>query len=157
MEINLTLIGQLITFAIVVWFSMRYVWPPLMAKMTERNALISAGIVAAEQAALELANAQQEVQHMLEAARAEAHAVVEHAHKRSLILVDEAKTEAHAEGQRLLQMARSEITREMTTAKEALRYQVAAIAVAGAEKILGKEINQAANQQLLDDVIAHQL
>lgn len=157
MEINLTLIGQLITFAIVVWFSMRYVWPPLMAKMLERQALISAGIVAAEQAATDLANAQHEAQRVLEAAKAEAHTVVEHAHKRSLTLVDEAKTEAHAEGQRILQMARSEISREMTTAKETLRYQVAAIAVAGAEKILGKEINQAANQQLLDEVIAHQL
>lgn len=157
MEINLTLIGQLITFAIVVWFSMRYVWPPLMAKMLERQALISAGIVAAEQAATDLANAQHEAQRVLEAAKAEAHTVVEHAHKRSTTLVDEAKTEAHAEGQRILQMARSEISREMTTAKETLRYQVAAIAVAGAEKILGKEINQAANQQLLDEVIAHQL
>lgn len=157
MEINLTLIGQLITFAIVVWFSMRYVWPPLMAKMLERQALLSAGIVAAEQAATDLANAQHEAQRVLEAAKAEAHTVVEHAHKRSTTLVDEAKTEAHAEGQRILQMARSEISREMTTAKETLRYQVAAIAVAGAEKILGKEINQAANQQLLDEVIAHQL
>lgn len=157
MEINLTLIGQLITFAIVVWFSMRYVWPSLMEKMAERQAMIANGLAAAEQAAHSLEQAQQEAKHLLDAAKAEAHALVEQAHKRSLLLMEEAKQDAHAEGQRMLQVARLEISREIAAAKETLRHQVASFAVAGAEKILNKEINAAIHQQLLDDIIQQQL
>jgi F-type H+-transporting ATPase subunit b len=157
MEINLTLVGQLITFAIVVWFSMHYVWPPLMAKIEERQLLIANGLAAAAQATLDLEKAHQDVKAELDAARAEAQAVVEQAHKRSLALVHDAKLDAHAEGLRMLDVARLEINRETIAAKEALRHQVAGLAVAGAEKILAKEINQAANQQMLDDLIAGQL
>ena len=156
MEINLTLVGQLITFAIVVWFTMRFVWPPLMAKLDERQTAIADGLAAASQAAEDLVKAEQDAKHMLESAKVQAQQLLDLANKRAVALVDSAKVDALAEGQRMIGVAKTEISREIAAARESLRHQVAAIAVAGAEKILGKEINQAANQQLLDDVINQQ-
>lgn len=157
MEINLTLVGQLITFAIVVWFTMRYVWPPLMANLDARQLAISTGIAEAAQAATDLAQAKQTAKELVDQAKLQAQLLLEQTHKRSLLLIDEARVDAQAEGQRMIGAAKSEIVREALAAKDTLRQQVAAMVVAGATKILGKEINQAANQQLLDDVINLQL
>ncbi len=157
MEINLTLIGQLITFAIVVWFTMRYVWPPLMANLEARQLLISNGLVQAAQAAVDLEQAQLLAKTLLDEAKTQAQVLLEQTQKRSLVLIEEARVDAQAEGQRVLSLAKNEIARESLAAKESLRHQVASMVVAGATKILGKEINQAANQQLLDDVINQQL
>ena len=156
MEINLTLVGQLITFAIVVWFTMHYVWPPLISKLEERQSTIANGLAAASQAESDLLQAEIDAKQMLNTAKAQAQQVVESANKRALAMMDAAKQDARAEGQRMMGVAKGEIEREISAAKESLRHQVAAIAVAGAEKILGREINQAANQQLLDDVINQQ-
>ncbi len=157
MEINLTLIGQLITFAIVVWFTMRFVWPPLMANLDARQLLISNGLAQAAQAATDLEQAHAAAKTMLDEAKAQAQVLLEQTHKRSLVLIDEARSDAQEEGQRMINIAKNEIVRESLAAKESLRHQVASLVVAGATKILGKEINQAANQQLLDDVINQQL
>lgn len=156
MEINLTLVGQLITFAIVVWFTMHYVWPPLIAKIEERQLTIANGLSAATQAEQALLQAEQDSKLMLDAAKAQAQHVIENANKRAIALIDTAKQDALSEGQRMIVVAKGEIAREIAAAKESLRHQVAAIAVAGAEKILGREMNQAANQQLLDELINQQ-
>lgn len=156
MEINLTLVGQLITFGIVVWFTMHYVWPPLIKQLDERQATIANGLAAASQAASDLLQAEVDAKQMLDTAKAQAQQLVDAANKRALSMIDSAKQDALVEGQRMMGVAKAEIAREMAAAKESLRHQVAAIAIQGAEKILGREINQAANQQLLDDVINQQ-
>ena len=154
MEINATLIGQLITFALLVWFTMKYVWPPITNAMHEREIKIAAGLEAAERAKRELEAAEHKALGIIREAKQEATHIVENAHKRSTQLVDEAKENARQEGVRIIERAQDEITREVAQTKEALRKQLATLAIAGAEKIIQRNLDGAAHTDLLDKFAA---
>ena len=149
MNLNATIIGQSIAFAFFVWFCMKYVWPPITAILQERQTKIADGLEAAERAQRDLGLAQNKAADELREAKIQSAALIEQANKRANQIVDEAKDKAREEGQRLIAGAKAEIDMELQRAKEALRAQVAAIAVSGAERILGKAIDQAANEELM--------
>lgn len=154
MELNATLLGQFITFALLVWFTMKYVWPPIAKMMHEREKKIAAGLEAAERSKHELLVTEQKVSVMLQEAKKEALHLIEQAHKRSLEMLDEAKTEARAEGMRVITRAQEEILREVMQVKDELRKQLASLAVAGAEKIIQRHLDVAAQSALLDEFVA---
>jgi F-type H+-transporting ATPase subunit b len=154
MEINATLIGQLITFAILVWFTMKYVWPPITKAMHDRERKIADGLDAAERSKRELEAAAQQVLAIIRDAKQEAAHIVDQANKRSNQIVEEAKEAARQEGDRLIQRAKEEITLEINQAKEALRKQLATLAVAGAEKIIKRNLDLSTQTALLDEFAA---
>jgi F-type H+-transporting ATPase subunit b len=154
MEINATLLGQLITFAILVWFTMKYVWPPITQAMRDREKKIAAGLEAAERSKRELEMAEHKALSMIRTAKEEASQVVDMAHKRSVQLVEEAKNAAREEGERIIQRAHEEIAREVTLAKEVLRKQLAMLAIAGAEKIIQRNLDVTTHAALLDEFTA---
>jgi F-type H+-transporting ATPase subunit b len=150
MNLNATIIGQSIAFAFFVWFCMKYVWPPIVAVLEERAKKISDGLQAAERAEKDLALAPQKSTEQIKEAKQEAAAIIEQANKRAAQIVDEAKQQARSEGQRIIAGANAEIEQEVKRAKQALREQVANIALAGAEKILEKSVDKAANEEMLN-------
>jgi len=150
MNINLTLIGQLITFAVFVWFTMKYVWSPIMGALDERRKVIADGLAAGERGQHEHELAKVRVTEVLQDAKAQAADIVSQAQKRALEIVDEAKINARAEGDRLIGTAQSEIEQETNRAREQLREKVAELAIAGAEKILRKEIDAEAHKDIVD-------
>jgi len=152
MNINLTLIGQTIAMIVFVWFCMKYIWPPLMGAIEDRRKEIANGIAAGEKGQRELADARQGSEAIMQDARQKALQVVDIAHKRSNELVGEAKHVAIAEGERLVQAARTEISNEQTRARDKLRREVAALAVAGATRVLGREVDAKAHAALLDEL-----
>jgi F-type H+-transporting ATPase subunit b len=154
MEINATLLGQLITFAILVWFIMKYVWPPITKAMAEREKKIAAGLEAAERSKRELEHAEHKALSIIRDAKLEATSIVDQAHKRFTQILDEAKENARVEGERIIALAHDDITREVNLAKEALRKQLATLAVAGAEKIIQRNLDASAQSALLDEIVA---
>ncbi|MFM1895689.1 MAG: hypothetical protein RLZZ385_763 [Pseudomonadota bacterium] len=150
MNLNATIIGQSIAFAVFVWFCMKYVWPPITAILEERQRKIAEGLEAADRAQRDLGLAQNKAADELREAKKQGAEIIELANKRAAQIIDEAKEKAREEGQRLIAAANAEIDQEVHRAKEALRKQVAAIAIAGAEKILEKSIDQAANEDLVN-------
>jgi len=152
MNINLTLIAQLISFAVFVWFTMKYVWPPLVKALEERKAKIADGLAAAERGAHEKELAEQAAKEKLHEAKLQSAEIVARAEKRAAEIVDEAKEKAREEGERILTAARAEIEQEMNKAREALRSRVGELAVAGAEKILRREIDAGAHKEILDEL-----
>jgi F-type H+-transporting ATPase subunit b len=154
MDFNLTLIGQTIAMIVFVWFCMKWIWPPVMAAIEQRRKEIADGIAAGEKGQRELAEAKQNADALLQEARQKAVQVVDIAHKRSSELVGEAKHVAVAEGERLITAARSEISNEQTRARDNLRKEVAALAVTGASKLLGREVDAKAHAALLDELAA---
>jgi F-type H+-transporting ATPase subunit b len=154
MNINLTLIGQTITFIVFVWFCMKFVWPPIMAALEERKKQIAEGLAAAERGAHEQELAQKAAAETLHEAKQQAQEIINQAHKRAGEIVDEAKENARAEGERLIAAANAEIEQEVNRAREQLRGQVVSLAVAGASKVLKKEIDPKANEALLKDLVA---
>ena len=154
MNINMTIFGQIISFIIFVYLCMKYVWPPLTAALAERQKKIAEGLDAADKAARDLEAAQQSVEAELQKSKAQAAELIEQANKRANQIVDEAKTAAHAEGDRIKAAAAAEVEQEVNRAKEALRAQVAALAVAGAEKILGASVDVNNHQELVDKLAA---
>jgi F-type H+-transporting ATPase subunit b len=154
MEINATLIGQLITFALLVWFTMKYVWPPITKAMLEREKKIAAGLAASDLSKRELEMAEHKALNIIRDAKLEASQYIEQAHKRSVQLVDEAKENARVEAKRILEHARDEIALEVNQAKEALRKQLASLAIAGAEKIIKRNLDASTNAALLDEFAA---
>lgn len=152
MNVTFTLIGQMITFAVLVWFVMRFLWKPLTAMMEERSQRIADGLSAAERGRRDLDLAQEHVAEVLREARDSAAEVIHQAQRRAAEIVDQAKEDAHEEGQRILTAARSEIDQEITRAKEDLRRQVAGLAVTGAERILRREIDAQAHGELLREL-----
>lgn len=150
MNINLTLIGQSITFAVFVWFCMKYVWPPIMAALAERKKLIADGLAAGERGKHELELASKRAADVLREAKQQAAEVIAQAEKRGTEIIEEAKNAAKAEGDRMIAAARAEIEQEATRAREMLREQVAVLAVAGAERILRREIDAKAHADLLE-------
>ena len=154
MDINATLIGQLLTFIILIWFSMKYVWPPLTKAMQDREKKIAAGLEAAERSKRELEHAEHKALAIVRDAKNEASQIVDLAHKRSTQIIDEAKENARVESGRILAHAQDEILREVNQAKDALRKQLAALAVAGAEKIIQRNLDASAQAALLDEFAA---
>ena len=149
MSINATLFVQAIVFAILVWFTMKFVWPPIASALDERSQKIAHGLAAAEHAKIELSNAHREVELRLEQTRTESTVLLADAERRAHHIVDEAKARAVEEANRIVAAARAEAEQEMVKAREALREQVAVLAVKGAEQILRKEVNAQVHADLL--------
>ena len=149
MSINASLIIQMIVFAILVWFTMRFVWPPITAALDERAKKIADGLSAADKAKAELSSANQRIEQQLAAARDDAAKRLADAERLAQQLVEEAKTRAGEEGAKIVAAAKAEAAQEATKARETLRDQVAALAVKGAEQILRKEVNPAVHADLL--------
>lgn len=156
MNINLTLIGQLIAFAGFVLFCMRYVWPPITAAMTERQQKISDGLAAADRASHDLELAKKQAVEQMAQAKREAAGIIESANKRATALVEEAKVAAEAEAARVKAAANADIEQERARAQEQLMAQVSILAVKGAEKILSAEIDPAKHADLLNSLTAEQ-
>lgn len=154
MNINLTLIGQSIAFAIFVWFCVKFIWPPVTAAMAARQKKIADGLSAADRASLDLELAQERAAQELRAAKEEAAGLIEQANKRAAQIVEASKSDARTEGQKLLDQAQAEIEQERVRARDALRAEVAALAVAGAEKILEKSVDANAHSEMLDKLAA---
>lgn len=154
MNLNLTLIGQAISFAIFVIFCMKYVWPPIISALRERQAKIAQGLADAEQGEQRREEIEQEIAVLLQDAKTQASEILSQAQKRSNEIVEEAKDAARTEGDRIMTGAQAEIEQEVVRAKEDLRKQVGAIALSGASKILNAEVNESSHQQVLDELIA---
>ena len=153
MDINLTLIIQMLVFGVFVWFTMKFVWPPLVKALEERQEKIADGLAAAERGRRELELAQHRVKDEMKQAKVQASEVVEKANRRAAQIIEEAKNDARQEAQQLAKIANEHISQEVNRAKDTLRKQVATLAVAGAEKILMREIDAKANHSLVDNLI----
>jgi len=153
-NINLTLVGQLIAFAIFVWFCMKFVWPPITNAMDARQKKIAEGLDAAGRAERDLKLAQEKATEMLRDTKKTAAEILEKANKTASEIVEEAKQQARAEGERLIASARTEIDLEVNRVKEDLRAQVSVLAVAGAEKILGSSVDASAHNQMVEQLAA---
>ncbi len=150
MSINATLIIQMIVFAILVWFTMKFIWPPITAALDERAKKIADGLSAADKAKAELTQANKRVEEQLSAARNDAAQRLADAERLAQSMVEEAKGRANDEGAKIIAAAKAEAEQEATKAREALREQVAALAVKGAESILKREVNPGVHAELLD-------
>jgi len=148
-SINATLLAQMVVFALLVWFTMKFVWPLLIAAMHERETRIADGLAAAERGQRDLELAQERVTEVLREGRDKAQEFVVLAQKRGDEIVEDAKRSARDEGERLVQAARSQIDQERIEAREQLRAEVATLAVAGAEQILRREIDASAHSEAL--------
>ncbi len=149
MDINATLIGQTIAMIVFVWFCMKFIWPPLLASIEERQEKIAQGLAAAEQGAEQLDKAKAEADEIVADARQQATQILDQAHARANEIVAEGKTAGERERERQLSAAEAEIEQESNRAREELRGQVSAIAMAGAEKILNREIDASAHEDIL--------
>ena len=151
---NLTLLGQMGTFAVLVYFVWRFLWDPLTRLMSERSKRIADGLAAAERGRREQELAEQRAADVLKEARGQAQEIIARGEKRATEIVEEAKSEARVEGERILNAARADIEQEVHRAKEELRSQVASLAVAGAERILGREVDASSHETMLDELVA---
>lgn len=149
MNINATIIGQAITFAILIWFTLKFVWPPLTGALEERAQKIADGLAASERAKVELSLAEHKSSEAMVDARHKAAEIVALSEKRRAEILEQAKHEAVAEAERIKAGARAEVEQEILRAREALRAQVASLAISGAEKILRREINAEVHADLL--------
>jgi len=154
MNFNATLIGQSITFLVFVWFCMKYVWPPLMQALEERQAKIADGLAAAERGQQDLEKAKAQVGDDMKVAKVQAQEIINQAQKRASEIVDEAKGTARTEADKIKASAEAEMEQSMNSAKEQLRKDVSVIALSGAERILKKEIDAKAHSAVLDDLMA---
>ena len=152
MSINATLIAQMIVFLILVWFTMRFVVPPIMSALDERAKKITEGLSAADKAKAELNNANKRVEEQLSSARKDATQRLADAERLAQSMVEEAKTRAVEEGAKIIASAKAEAEQESVKARESLRDQVAALAVKGAEQILRKEVNPTVHAALLSQL-----
>ncbi|GBL06144.1 F0F1 ATP synthase subunit B [Glaciecola sp. KUL10] len=154
MNMNFTMIGQLIAFAVFVAFCMKYVWPPLLAAIEERQKTIADGLEASARAEKDLELAQAKATDQLKEAKAQAAEIVEQAKKRANQLVDEETQRGHAEREKIIAQGYAEIEAERNRVKEDLRKQVAALAITGAEKILAREIDAQAQNDIVEKLVA---
>jgi F-type H+-transporting ATPase subunit b len=152
MNVNATFLGQAIAFAILIWFSWRFVWPPLMNAIEERQKKIADGLAAADRAKRELADADSRVADEIRKARTEANTITERAQKQANEIVDKARGDAGVEAARIKAQAEAEIANLSFKAREVLRQQVAQLAVKGAERILAREIDASRHRDLLDEL-----
>ena len=149
MDINLTLIGQTIAMIVFVWFCMKFIWPPVLKAIEERQAQIADGLAAAEKGQQRLDRAKAEADEVIEHARKQATGILDQAHARANELVAEGKAVGAKERERQVEAAKAEIEQETNRAREELRGQVSAIAVASAEKILQREIDKKRHEDIL--------
>ncbi|PIE45039.1 MAG: F0F1 ATP synthase subunit B [Gammaproteobacteria bacterium] len=152
MNINLTLIGQLISFGLFVWFCMKFVWPPIIEALQARQDKIAKGLAAAEEAQVSLEQAQAQSQDLTKDARQKSMTIIAEAEARAKAMVDAAKDEAKEEGGRQLAVARAEIEQESQRAKEELRTKLSALVLSGAGQVVGKEIDDSKHAQLIDEL-----
>jgi F-type H+-transporting ATPase subunit b len=152
MNINFTLVAQAIVFAAFIWFTVRFVWPPLLRAIEARQKQIADGLAAAEQGKKSLEVSSQQADKAIQEARGRATDILAQAEKRGAQMIEEAKVAAKAEGEREKAAAKADIQQEAQRAREQLREQVAALAVAGAEKILRREVDAKAHADLLDGI-----
>lgn len=154
MNINATLIGQAIAFLLFIGFCMKYVWPPIMQALEERKKKIADGLAAAERGRHEQELAEKRAQQVIHEAKEQASEIVAQAQKRGNEIVDESKDNARVEGERILNSAKAEIDQEANRARDELKSQIGGIALAGAGKILGREIDEKAHTDLLDELVS---
>ncbi len=154
MDINLTLIGQTIAMIVFVWFCMKFIWPPLLAAIEKRQEKIAEGLVSAEKAKQTLEQAHAEAETIISDARKQATAILDQAHARANEIIADGKTDGIKERERQLAAAKAEIEQEANRAREELRGQVSAIAIASAEKILQREIDDRAHADILGKLAA---
>lgn len=154
MDINATLLGQLITFAILVWFTMKYVWPPITKAMHDREKKIADGLEAAERSHRELEMAEHKALTIIRQAKQQANQIIEQANLHSAQLVEEAKSNAKVEGQRMVELAQGDIQREITQAKDMLKSQLVTLAISGAEKIIQRNLDGQVHNDLLNELAA---
>ncbi|GAB4223211.1 MAG: F0F1 ATP synthase subunit B [Gammaproteobacteria bacterium] len=150
---NLTLVGQMLTFAIFVWFTMKYVWPPLTAAMDERQKKIADGLAAAERGEHELVLAQEKATERLREAHQRASVIVEEAERQKSTIIEQAQIKAREEGQRLLAAAKADIETEKNNARRELQQYISQLVIECSEKIIGKSIDAAANDALINKLI----
>ncbi len=154
MNMTATMIAQAVTFLAFILFTVKFVWPPLLAAIEERRTKIADGLAAADKGARSLEDAQVKINAMVEEARGQARSIIDQAQSRANGIVDEARVNATQERERILKSAQAEVDQQINRARDELRTQVAAITVAGAEQILGREIDARAHQDLLDKLAA---
>lgn len=154
MNLNLTLLGEMIGFALFIWLTMKFVWPPLMQAMDERRRRIADGLAAAERSQTDLENARERASQILKEAREKSLEIVEHANRRANEIVDEAKTQATTERERQVEAAKADIVQETRGAQEALRKQFSGLAIEAAERIIRREIDLDKHKNLLDEIAA---
>jgi F-type H+-transporting ATPase subunit b len=154
MEIGMTLLGQALSFALLIWFTVKFIWPPLMAAIEERQQRIAEGLAAADRSQKDLAQAQDKVNEALKEARVKANEIIEQAHQRAVQMIEQAKLDAIAEADRQKALAAADIDAATNRAREGLRSQVSALAVSGAEKLLRREIDAGTHKALLDELAA---
>lgn len=150
MNFNLTLIGQMISFGVFVWFTMTYVWAPIVQALDARKTKVAEGLAAAERGHHEQDLGRKRAVETMQEAKAQAAEVIGQAQRRGTEIIEQAKLDARAEGERMLVAARAELDQETNRAREGLREKVGELAVAAAEKILQKEINAAAHKAIVD-------
>ncbi len=150
MNINLTLIVQMIVFALLIFITMKWIWPPILAAMDERSRKIAQGLAAAEKGEQALTEARGNAEAIIREARERATHIIDQAQHRANEMVEEAKGTANVEGARLVAAARQQIELDTTRAREGLRREVAGIAVGAASKLLGREIDARKHAELLD-------
>ena len=153
MDLNATLLGQMITFAVFVWFTMKFVWPHIMKAIEDRRKIIADGLAAAEKGQREVELAQHKVTEIIDHAKSQASEIIEQANKRSGSIIEESKQTARSEGERLVKLAQTEIAQELQQAKESLLSEVAGLAITGAEKILHQKLDEVNQRRLLDEII----
>lgn len=154
MNLNATLIGQLIAFSLFVWFCMKFVWPPLIKAIETRQANIADALASAEKAKQEQADTKVLVEQELAKAREEAQQIIDLATKRRNEILESVQAEAEAEKAKIIEQGYAEVESERKRVQEELRQKVAALAVAGAEKIVGRSIDEAANNDIIDKLVA---
>jgi F-type H+-transporting ATPase subunit b len=150
MNINATIIGQAIVFLILIWFSVKFIWPPLLKAIEDRQKKIADGLAAAERGQKELHQASGDAQAIVDEAREKALKIVDQANRRSSEIVEEARSTAISEGQRLVGDARQEVALEQARARDALRKDVGTLAVAGASRLLEREIDPKTHADLIE-------
>ena len=153
MNVTVTLIVQMFTFALLVWFIMRFLWEPLTGLMQEREKRIADGLAAGEKGRHDLELAEKRAQEVLRGAKQQASDIISHAERRAAEIVDAAKGDAKTEAERVMIAARSEIDQERNRAREELRHALSGLVVAAASKILEKEVDAKAHAKLLDNAV----
>lgn len=154
MNINATLIGQFITFFVFVWFVMKFIWPPLIGVLNERKKTIADGLAAAERGKNQQVLAEQNAAKAIHEAKQQAAEILTRAEKRAGEIIEEAKDAARSEGERIKAAANAEIEQEISRAREQLRAQVVSLAVAGAGKVIQRELDDKSHDALLHDLVA---
>jgi F-type H+-transporting ATPase subunit b len=148
-NINLTLVIQMVVFALLIWFTMKVIWPPILGLMEARSKKIALGLAAAEKGQQDFANAEQRAEGVITEARVRANEIIDQAQRRSNDMVEAARVKALEEGERLVTAARAQIELATTRAREDLRKEVAQLAINSASKLLGREIDAGAHADLL--------